>query len=125
MEWYLAPFKKYAQFSGRARRKEYWTFALINSAIAGILNMLSLNVSSVFGILGGVFALAIFIPSLAVAVRRLHDIGKTGTWYLIVLVPIVGWIMLFVFMLRDSNFGDNQFGPNPKGEGGPNEAAPQ
>ena len=104
---------KYADFSGRARRSEYWYWSLatgivnlVLSAITGMIPELSF--------LSGLFSLAILLPGLAVCWRRLHDIGKSGAWYFIVLVPIVGWILLLVWFCQDSDAGDNMYGSNPK-----------
>ena len=109
--------QKYAYFSGRARRAEYWSFALSAGVISAILNALGRNGNGgFFSILAYLFSLAILIPSLAAAWRRLHDIGKKGTWYFIGLIPVVGWILLIVWFCRDSEPGDNEFGPNPKGD---------
>lgn len=116
MYWYMEALKKYATFSGRARRREYWIFTGINLAIAFVLGF----VEGLFGgpgILGAIYNLAILLPAIAVSVRRLHDIGRTGWWMLIVLIPIVGAIVLLVFMLLDSEAGENQYGPNPKDNG--------
>lgn len=120
MEWYLDILKnRYAQFTGRARRTEYWYFALFNliaSVVLAVLDGLfgTLNAATGAGLLSGLYALGVLIPSLAVAVRRLHDTNRTGWWLLIALVPIVGVIVLIVFMLLDSQPGTNQYGPNPK-----------
>ena len=109
--------QKYADFSGRARRAEYWSFALSAGVISAILNALGRNGNGgFFSILAYLFSLAILSPSLAAAWRRLHDIGKKGTWYFIGLIPVVGWILLIVWFCRDSEPGDNEFGPNPKGD---------
>ena len=107
--------EKYADFSGRARRAEYWSFALCSGVISFILGVLY-NATNwgFFSILSTFFSLAILVPSLAVCWRRLHDIGKKGTWYFIVLIPIVGWILMIVWFCQDSQPGDNEFGPNPK-----------
>ena len=115
---------KYASFDGRARRKEYWSFALFNAIIyfifyaVGIFLAVSTRSGTlaliVFGILG-IYALGIIVPSLAVTVRRLHDIGKGGGWIFISCVPFVGGLILLVFTLLDSEAGENRFGPNPKG----------
>ena len=112
MDWYLAVLKKYAVFSGRARRKEFWMFVLINFIVAVALGVVDMMLGTVF--LGFIYALATIIPSLAVGARRLHDIGRTGWWQLIGLVPLIGLIVLIVFFVTDSNPGDNQYGPNPK-----------
>ena len=107
--------EKYADFSGRARRAEYWSFALCSGVISFILGVLySATNWGFFSILSTLFSLAILVPSLAVCWRRLHDIGKKGTWYFIVLIPIVGWILMIVWFCQDSQPGDNEFGPNPK-----------
>ena len=112
MNWYLAVLKKYAVFSGRARRTEFWMFVLINFIVAIALGVVDMMLGTV--VLGLIYAVATIIPSLAVGARRLHDIGKTGWWQLIGLVPLIGLIVLIVFFVMDSNPGDNQYGPNPK-----------
>ena len=119
MNWYLKVLKQYADFNGRARRKEYWMFALFNVifiASAMILdNVLGLTIGELpYGVFYFLYSLAILIPGLAVYVRRLHDIGKSGWMILIALIPIVGPIWLLVLTLTDSNHGENQYGPNPK-----------
>ena len=119
MNWYLMVWKKFAQFSGRSRRKEYWMFTLFNLLICLALFILGLvfrdnALGSIFTGLYFIYALAAFIPSLAVCVRRLHDTGRSGWWFLIVIVPIVS-IALLVFMCLDSVPGTNEYGPNPKG----------
>lgn len=120
MKWYVVPWKKYAEFSGRAGRAEYWTFTLINMVIGVALCVIALLTAGgehgSFGpamFLYWVFLLAAFIPGLAVLVRRLHDTDKSGWWFLIVFVPIVGGIVLLVFMLLDGTPGPNQYGPGP------------
>jgi uncharacterized membrane protein YhaH (DUF805 family) len=119
MNWYLMVWKKYAQFSGRSRRNEYWMFTLFNLLIyvllygAGIALADSGIGKAVLG-LCAIYGLAVLIPSLAVGVRRLHDTGRSGWWLLICFVPIVGPIILLVFFVLDSEPGANQYGPNPK-----------
>ena len=115
MEAVKSVFSKYATFSGRARRSEYWYFALFNFIISLVLSIL-FNVSGLkfFQILSSLWSLAVLIPGLAVGVRRLHDINKPGPWILIALVPIVGWILLIVWYCKDSDPGENDYGPNPK-----------
>jgi len=103
---------QYVTFSGRARRSEYWWFYLayvIASFAAGIID--AVIRTSVFAIIVG---LGLLLPTLAVGVRRLHDIGKSGWWLLIGLIPLVGGIVLLVFACRDSQPGTNQWGPSPK-----------
>ena len=119
MNWYLAVLKNYAGFSGRARRKEYWMFTIFNiifAIVAMILdNVLGIAMAEIgYGPLYGLYALAMLIPGLAVSVRRLHDVGKSGWMLLIALIPLIGAIWLLVLMLTDSNPGENQYGSNPK-----------
>ena len=113
MNWYLAVLKNYAGFSGRARRKEYWTFVLFHVIFSIVALILDYLVGTVvlFIIL---YALAVLIPGIAVLVRRLHDVGKSGWWYFISFVPIIGGIWLIVLLFTDSIPGENQYGPNPK-----------
>lgn len=106
----------YADFNGRARRSEYWYFALVNACIGIVLSLLQrITGWNLFSVLSGLVSLALLVPGLGLAWRRLHDIGKAGTWYFIVLVPIVGFILMIVWLCQDSQPGENQFGPNPKG----------
>jgi uncharacterized membrane protein YhaH (DUF805 family) len=124
MEWYLAVLKKYATFSGRARRKEFWMFALFNFIIALVFSILSTIInqssgaaagsSNIFSVISGLYSLAVLIPGLAVAVRRLHDTGRSGWNYFLGLIPLVGAIILIVYFCQDSQAGENQYGPNPK-----------
>ena len=113
MNWYLDVLKKYAVFEGRARRKEYWMFALFNFIIIIALAVIDALVGTL-GAFGGLYSLATLVPVLAVSFRRLHDTGKSGWWLLICFVPIVGVIILFIFTVMDSTPGDNQYGKNPK-----------
>ena len=119
MNWYLKCWKQYADFSGRARRKEYWIFSLINNIIIFFLYILQIvTIEStlwlIFPIILFLYAMAVFLPGLAVNIRRLHDIGKSGWWYLIYLIPIIGAIWLTVLMCLDSEPGENQWRENPK-----------
>ena len=119
MYWYMMALQKYAVFSGRAQRKEYWYFYLFSVLITlalAILDMLigSFDKVSGVGVLSGLYSLAVLIPNLAVTVRRLHDTGRSGWWFLIVLVPFIGGIVLLIFLVQDSMPGTNQYGANPK-----------
>src|ERR1700681_4390127 len=119
MNWYLQALKKYADFSGRARRKEYWFFVLFNIIISVVLTVCDVfmgtySAAANIGILTAIYTLAVLTPGIAVSVRRLHDTGRSGWWLLIVLVPLIGAIVLLVFMLLDSQPGTNAYGPNPK-----------
>jgi uncharacterized membrane protein YhaH (DUF805 family) len=121
MTEYLEVLKKYAVFSGRARRKEYWMYFLFNIIIGICIAIVDAVVH--VGFLQLIYSLALLIPSLAVAVRRLHDTGKSGWWLLIGLVPFAGVIILIVLFCLDSEPGTNAYGPNPKGVSGPAVAA--
>ena len=108
-------FKNYANFKGRARRSEYWFFVLFNMIASGLLTGISTaSENRVFLILSGIYSLAVIIPTLAVIWRRLHDIGKSGASYFVALIPLVGAIILLVWLCKDSQPGDNQYGPSPK-----------
>lgn len=114
MNWYTGVLKKYAIFEGRARRMEFWMFALFNFIIGVVLGVID-NVIGTGGVLGGIYSLAVLVPGIAVSVRRMHDTGRSGLWVLIALVPFIGWIAFIVLALLDSTPGDNEYGPNPKG----------
>lgn len=120
MNWYFDVLRKYAVFNGRSRRREYWYYFLINFLIITALLLIDdqlgwINQEAGMGVLSGIYALAVLIPGIAVAVRRLHDSDRTGWWVLIALIPIIGPIVLIFFLIQDSTPGENRFGPNPKG----------
>ena len=120
MGWYLEAFKKYAVFGGRSRRMEYWSFVLFNFVVfvvlVGIDALLgTFSSASGVGLLSGIYGLATLVPILALSVRRLHDIDRSGWWYFINLIPLIGAIVMLVFTLLDSTPGHNRYGPNPKG----------
>ncbi|MDE7005639.1 DUF805 domain-containing protein [uncultured Alistipes sp.] len=113
MNWYLTVIKEhYADFKGRARRKEFWMFMLINWVISMVLAIIGGLIH--FTLLGSIYSLAVLVPTLGVGVRRLHDMGKSGWWYLIALVPIVGAIYLIYLWCQDSQAEANEWGANPK-----------
>jgi uncharacterized membrane protein YhaH (DUF805 family) len=121
MNWYLKVLKQYADFGGRARRSEYWYFTLFSTIfaiLATILdNVLGIAIEGIgYGPIYILYALAMFVPGLAVFVRRLHDVGKSGWMYFIALIPIIGAIWLLVLLFTDSQQGDNNWGANPKEE---------
>ncbi|SIS91740.1 Uncharacterized membrane protein YhaH, DUF805 family [Roseivivax lentus] len=112
-------FSKYATFRGRARRSEFWWFILFVTVANMVLSMID---GLLFGtatdgqpvsILGALFSLAVFLPALAVGVRRLHDIGKSGWWYLLCLIPVIGALVLIYFFVQRGMDGVNDFGPDP------------
>jgi uncharacterized membrane protein YhaH (DUF805 family) len=123
MHYYTDVLKKYAVFKGRAPRKEYWMFCLGNFIIGISINLVQFllvlsylgQLSSLVILIAWVFALGVIIPGIAVTVRRLHDTGRSGWWIFIGFVPIIGACTLFVFLVLDSQAGDNQYGSNPKG----------
>jgi uncharacterized membrane protein YhaH (DUF805 family) len=119
MNWFVTVLKKYAVFSGRAQRAEYWYFVLFYiliiiglSIIDGVVG--TFDEETGIGILGALFVLGMFLPSLAVTVRRLHDTDRSGWWILLNLIPIVGALIVLIFTCLDGTPGDNRFGPNPK-----------
>jgi uncharacterized membrane protein YhaH (DUF805 family) len=113
MNWYIEVLKKYAVFDGRAQRTEYWMFFLFNIIITIVLSLID-GLFGISGVLGGIYGLAVLIPGIAVSIRRLHDTNRSGWWLLIGLVPVIGTIVLIVFMVQDSQPDANQYGSNPK-----------
>ncbi|MFB6824746.1 DUF805 domain-containing protein [Streptomyces virginiae] len=116
MNHYTDVLKKYAVFSGRARRQEYWMFTLFQVAIAIVLMILD-SLLGTYPLLVGLYFLGTFVPSLAVTVRRLHDLGKSGAWYFIAFVPFIGGIWLLVLTATAGQQQQNQYGPDPKAYG--------
>ena len=119
MDWYLKVLKQYADFNGRARRKEYWMFFLFNMIFAALASLIDYSVGTAnfvsgSGLFQNIYSLVVLVPGLAVAVRRLHDVGKSGWMLLIAIIPLIGAIWLIVLMCTDSNAGENQYGANPK-----------
>ncbi len=119
MNWYLEVLKKYAVFGGRARRKEYWYFFLFSILISIGLMIVdgvtgSFSAEAGMGLLSGLYTLGVLIPGIAVMVRRLHDTNRSGWWFWISLIPIIGLIVLIVFLASDSKPEENQYGPSPK-----------
>ena len=119
MHWLIDPFKKYAVWTGRATRSEYWYFSLFTFLITIGLAVIDTVLGTVDettgqGVLGILWSLFIFLPTLAVFVRRLHDTGRSGWWFWIALIPLIGVIVLLVFMCIDSQSEANQYGDNPK-----------
>ena len=118
MEWYIKVLKQFSDFKTRARRKEYWMFTLFSILISGILNLIDTNLGTEFnngiGLFGGIYSLLILVPSLAVGVRRLHDVGKSGWMLLVALIPLIGAIWLLILFCKDSQLQENKWGVNPK-----------
>ncbi len=110
---------KYATFSGRARRSEFWWFVLFTVLVSAALNVVD---RAIFGIapdgrpvsiLNALFSLAVLLPTIAVGVRRLHDLDRTGWWYLLILIPVLGALILLFFFIQKGTEGPNRFGPDP------------
>ena len=125
MEWYLKVVRdNYANFAGRAKRKEYWMFMLFNMIFAIVAMIIdnilgtTFNIGDLYSLPYGwlylLYVLGIIIPSLAVLVRRLHDVGKSGWWFFIVLIPLIGAIWILILVCTDGNPGENIYGPSPK-----------
>ena len=113
MKWYIDVIKQYAVFTGRARRTEYWMYALFYVIGLVVLGLIE-GVLGLPSVLTSLYSLGLLLPSIGVGIRRLHDIDRTGWWMLLGLTCI-GTIVLIVFFIQDSTPGDNQYGPNPKG----------
>ena len=120
MEWATLPLKRYAEFTGRSRRKEYWMFVLLSIGIYIVASILD-RIAGMNGMIAGTYgpittlvALGLLVPSLAVSIRRLHDSDRSGWWLLLGLVPMVGEIIVLVFMALEGTRGANRFGADPK-----------
>ncbi|MEY4766465.1 MAG: hypothetical protein RI907_3138 [Pseudomonadota bacterium] len=118
MRWFILALQKYATFSGRARRQEFWHFMLISMASAIGLLFIDFQTHMVdhelgMGTLSGIFVLATFLPSMAVSVRRLHDLGKSGWWWLVSLVPYLGVLVLLFMCAQPGQYGANEYGEDP------------
>ncbi|MBO5815262.1 MAG: DUF805 domain-containing protein [Bacteroidales bacterium] len=103
---------KYADFNGRARRSEYWYFVLFNFLISMAVGLVAGLIG--FDWLSYIYSIALLVPGVAIGVRRLHDIGKSGWWLLISFVPLIGAIWLIILMVKEGNNGSNAYGPDPK-----------
>jgi uncharacterized membrane protein YhaH (DUF805 family) len=120
MQWYIDVLKKYTVFSGRARRKEYWMFVLFSFIVSVVLSILDRVLGLNYGPgdsngwLQTIYGLAVLLPSIAVAIRRMHDTNRSGWWILINLIPCVGFIWFIVLAAQEGTAGDNQYGPDPK-----------
>lgn len=135
VSWYLKVLGQYADFHGRARRREFWMFVLVTVIVAVVLGLVDValgtddaigvrNRSGIFGgpfvfpsssgLISGIYVLLTFLPSLAVLVRRLHDRDHTGWWVLVLLVPVIGFVVLLAFTALDGDRGTNRHGADPK-----------
>lgn len=114
MNWYISVLKQYAVFSGRARRTEYWMFVLCNVIVMLLLGMVDKLIGGDNELIGSIYSLAVLLPSLAVAARRLHDTDRSAWWLLLGLIPIIGTLVLIYFMVCNGQQGPNRFGDDPK-----------
>ncbi|NJB81553.1 DUF805 domain-containing protein [Wenyingzhuangia aestuarii] len=115
MDWYLKVLKQYADFNGRARRKEYWMFFLFNIIISWVLQGIAITSGfSLIGYIASIYSLAVLLPGIGVSIRRLHDVNKSGWFMFIALIPLVGMIWLIVVLATEGDKGPNQYGPDPK-----------
>lgn len=121
MHWYIEVLKKYTVFSGRARRKEFWMFFLFSAIISILLAVIDEFMGwqfemggDILGFLSTLYYVAVIVPYLAVIIRRLHDTERTGWWILIAFIPIVGVLVLLVFLILQGTRGENRYGPDPK-----------
>ncbi len=117
--WYARCFRRFADFGGRSRRKEYWWFALINMLATLVLTVVGVVLADypgdpVTSVPFYLYVAVVLVPSLAVSVRRLHDTGRSGLWVLLQAIPYVGPVVVFVFLVMDGDAGPNQYGPDPK-----------
>lgn len=136
MEYMFMPYKRYFDFSGRSRRKEFWMYILFYCVVGFVATYLdsalglggtttsssefgegtmSFNYNMTGGVLAGIWGLVNLIPMIAVSIRRLHDTDKSGWWLLLILLIVIGWIWLFVLYVTEGTRGPNRFGPDPKG----------
>lgn len=115
MNYFIAAYKNYATFSGRANRAQYWYFVVFYILVSFLLALADFFLGTAgetknIGFMGGIFALASFIPTVAIAVRRLHDTGRSGWWQLIIVIPIIGFLVLLFFLASKGNEGENKYG---------------
>lgn len=112
MNYFLDVFRKFGDFKGRSRRAEYWYFTLFSFLASAVT--FGIDMATGYPFLNGIYSLIAFVPGLAVLARRLHDGGRSAWWFFIVFIPLVGFIVLLVFLCQDSVPGENKWGPNPK-----------
>ena len=113
LDWILLPLQRYADFDGRSRRSEYWYFFLANFIIAWVLNFI-VGIIPFLGFVRYLYSLALLVPAIACAVRRMHDVGKPGITLLFAFIPIIGTIYVIILLATAGTVGDNAYGPDPK-----------
>ncbi|XTZ38943.1 DUF805 domain-containing protein [Salmonella enterica] len=118
MDWYLKVLRNYALFKGRAHRREFWMFTLVNFILSSVLmvvdNILGWQHGTGFGALNLIYTLLVLLPSLAVQVRRLHDTNRSGRWLVLLIIPLFGWLALLALYSQRGTPEENRFGPPPK-----------
>ena len=119
MNYYLKVLQNYTNFDGRARRKEFWLFIFFNMLTVIILSIFddflgTVDTKGVYGLFGSIYILVVFIPSIAVSIRRLHDTGRSGWWLLLNLIPLLGSLVVLIFFIQNSESHENRYGINPK-----------
>ena len=112
MNWYLKVMREYFNVNGRARRTEYWMYLLVYVGIVIVAGVLDALLNS--QLISGLVALAHLIPTITVGVRRLHDIGRSGWWLLVALIPLIGWLIALYWAVKEGDAHDNAYGANPK-----------
>lgn len=118
MNYYFAAFRKYAVFKGRSTRSEYWYFTLFNILAVGVFGLIdqlmgTFNFDAGYGPLSAIYTLAMILPSLGVSIRRLHDTGRSGWWFMITIIPVIGLLVFWYFALLDSDPNPNEYGESP------------
>jgi uncharacterized membrane protein YhaH (DUF805 family) len=118
VNYYFAAFRKYTVFNGRATRSEYWYFTLFNILVVGVFGLIdqvmgTFNFDASYGPLSAIYTLAMILPGLGVSIRRLHDTGRSGWWFMITIIPVVGLLVFLYFALLDSDPNPNQYGESP------------
>ena len=126
MKYFINCFKQYAITDGRARRREFWILAIVMTVLLAITHFIDGKTGYTIGNSGaGYLSLAVFavffLPALSVTIRRLHDIGRSGWWLLAGVIPIIGWLILFIFICLDGQYGENRFGEDPKSRAADNQ----
>ncbi len=118
MNYYFAAFRKYAVFKGRSTRSEYWYFTLFNILAVGVFGLIdqlmgTFNFDAGYGPLSAIYTLAMILPGLGVSIRRLHDTGRSGWWFMITIIPVIGLLVFWYFALLDSDPNPNEYGESP------------
>jgi uncharacterized membrane protein YhaH (DUF805 family) len=114
MDCYLTVLRQWKNFDGRSERREYWIFLLINFVITMALTAVEQGIFGGSGILSSLYGLFVLIPGIAVSIRRLHDVGKSGWMQLVMFIPLIGWIWFLILMAKEGDLGRNEYGESPR-----------